>query len=133
MAQPEPSRRFPIGLTLAAAIVFAVLIGLGVWQMQRLKWKQHLLAQVAAVQHAPAKPLADALAQVRAGGDVNFARVTANCPGIADAPFVELYAQIDGRPGVRLISVCTVARRRVVRRAGRPRLHRHRRQDAPRR
>jgi len=102
-----PSRRFPIGLTIAAAIVFVVLIGLGVWQLQRLKWKEHLLAQIAAVQHAPAKPLVDALADARAGHDVSFVRVTATCPGIADAPFVELYGVVDGRAGVRLVSACT--------------------------
>ena len=40
--------RFPIGLTLAAAIALAILIGLGIWQIQRLAWKQDLLARVAA-------------------------------------------------------------------------------------
>ena len=30
----------------------AILIGLGVWQLQRLKWKEGLLAHVAALQSA---------------------------------------------------------------------------------
>ena len=34
---------------------FAVLVGLGVWQLQRLKWKEAILARVAALQWAPAR------------------------------------------------------------------------------
>lgn len=34
------------GLTIAAVIMVAVLIGLGVWQVQRLAWKEALIATV---------------------------------------------------------------------------------------
>src|SRR4051812_49722726 len=40
-------RSFPVGLTIAAAIAFAILVSLGVWQLYRLKWKEGLLAHVA--------------------------------------------------------------------------------------
>ena len=105
-----PTRgRFPIGLTIATALVFALLVGLGVWQMQRLKWKEAILAHVAAAQVAQpvdVGPVLDAAAQ---GRDVDYTRVTATCPGLASAPFVELYwLHEGGQAGVRLISACPV-------------------------
>jgi surfeit locus 1 family protein len=42
---------------LAAAIGFAILCGLGIWQLQRLAWKEGLLADMAARMAAPAVPL----------------------------------------------------------------------------
>lgn len=38
-------RPYP-GLTLACALLFAVLCGLGVWQLERLQWKLALIARV---------------------------------------------------------------------------------------
>jgi len=106
---PRPEARgFPVGLTVAAAIAFAILIGLGVWQLQRLKWKEHLLAGIAAAEHArprPIEPVLDALAR---GRDEDFVRVTATCPGLAHAPALELYALRGGEIGARLVSSCLV-------------------------
>lgn len=104
-----PGGRFPIGMTFAVAVALAILVGLGVWQLQRLKWKEGLLAHVAALQSAKAVdigPVMDALGQ---GKDVDFTRVSASCPGLATAPYLELYGVRDGQAGVRLISACEVA------------------------
>ena len=38
---------------LVTAVMFAVLVGLGVWQLQRLQWKTGLLAQIDAAEAAP--------------------------------------------------------------------------------
>jgi surfeit locus 1 family protein len=100
--------RFPVGLTLATAIALAILIGLGVWQLQRLKWKEGLLAHIAALQSAKAAPAGAVLDDLARGRDVDFTRVTATCPGLASAPFLELYAVREGGAGVRLISACEV-------------------------
>lgn len=99
-------KRFPLGLTLTVAIAFAILVGLGVWQLERLKWKEHLLAQVHAAQTAPAEPLARVLGEATAGKDVSYRKVVAVCPGLSTAPYAELYALMDGEMGSRLISVC---------------------------
>jgi surfeit locus 1 family protein len=40
-----------------AAVMLAVLLGLGTWQVERLHWKQGLLAQIAHAEAAPAVPL----------------------------------------------------------------------------
>lgn len=105
----EPARRFPVGLTIAVAISLSILIGLGVWQLQRLAWKEHLLERVAALQAAPAQSAAAALERMAAGADLDFARVSIECPGLASAPYVQLYSVRDGTPGQRLISTCEIA------------------------
>lgn len=95
--------RFPWGLTLAVGLMLAALIGLGVWQVQRLHWKLGLIAASDAAAVRPPAPLAEILA---APGDAEFRRVLAVCPGSATAPFVELQTIHDGQAGVRLISLC---------------------------
>jgi surfeit locus 1 family protein len=40
--------RSPIGLTVIAVVAFALLIGLGVWQIQRKAWKEGLIADLTA-------------------------------------------------------------------------------------
>jgi surfeit locus 1 family protein len=98
--------RFPVVLTFVVALALSLLIGLGVWQLQRLKWKEGILAQVAALRTAPAQPLEAVLARARRGADVDFTRVTAECAGLAHARFLELYGLKDGAPGWRLVSAC---------------------------
>jgi surfeit locus 1 family protein len=51
-----------VGLTIATTILFAVLVGLGVWQVQRLHWKLDLIASVNGNLRAPPVSLARALA-----------------------------------------------------------------------
>jgi surfeit locus 1 family protein len=99
-------RRFPVGLTIAAAIAFAILIGLGVWQVRRLAWKNELLAEIARAERAPARPVAEVLREAAAGQDVEFVRVIAECSGLDRASWLELYALREGQAGVRLISAC---------------------------
>lgn len=107
--RPEaPARGSPIGLTIAAAIALAILIGLGVWQIQRLAWKEALLAHVAALQSSQAQPLAPVLDRLSKGEDVGFTRVSVTCPGLASAPYLELYGLREGQAGVRLVSACEV-------------------------
>ena len=103
------ARRFPIVATVATAISLAILVGLGVWQVQRLHWKQALLARIEARQAAPPRPLAAVLAGARPGEDVEFTRVRVSCPGLASARFVELYSIRDGDPGSRLVSACPLS------------------------
>lgn len=46
-------RRLPVIPTIIVAAAVAVMIGLGIWQLQRARWKQELLAQYARAQQAP--------------------------------------------------------------------------------
>ncbi|HEY0052025.1 MAG TPA: SURF1 family protein [Caulobacteraceae bacterium] len=102
MADARVRGRFPALLTILAAAAFVVLCGLGAWQVQRLRWKEDLIARAAAAQAAPPAPLAEVLR----AADPEFRRVRLDCPGLATAPFVELHTIEQGGAGVRLISAC---------------------------
>jgi surfeit locus 1 family protein len=103
-------KRFPLGLTIAAGLAFLILIGLGVWQLRRLAWKQDLLARVAGLRVAPARPIAQVLALAARGGDVEYRRVAADCEPSPQPPHdAYRYALRDGRVGWRLISACRLA------------------------
>jgi surfeit locus 1 family protein len=106
--EAEPASRKGPGLVAAALVLacLAILIGLGAWQLQRLKWKEGVLARVAALQAAPARPLADVL---EAGGDLDFVRVTLDCPDLERRPLLRLFAVRDGVAGYRLITACPIA------------------------
>jgi surfeit locus 1 family protein len=87
-------------------VVFVMLIGLGVWQVQRLKWKTDLLRRIAALQAAPAQPLGPVLHRLKAGADVDYTRVQTPCPDLETRPVVRLYAVFQGLAGYRLITAC---------------------------
>ena len=44
----EPKARFPILLTVFIAACLVILCGLGTWQVQRMGWKEGLIAQAEA-------------------------------------------------------------------------------------
>lgn len=90
-------------LTLATLIGLAILIGLGVWQLQRLEWKEQLIATIAARQHAPPVSLAEAIARAGRGEDIAFLRVHAE--GRFDhAKEQRLFTVRDGAAGWLLIT-----------------------------
>lgn len=105
--KPTAQGRLPIGLTVVTAISLAILVALGAWQLERLAWKRDLLAHIAALQSAPARPI-DQVLTTTTDARLDFARVTAVCPGLATAPYVSLYSLVEGKIGVRLISACVL-------------------------
>ena len=97
------ARRFPIGLTITTAVAFALLCGLGVWQLKRLAWKNDLLTRIAEAQAAQPRPIT----LVPLTPAYRYRRVVLDCPGLASAPFVEVYAIREGQAGARLVSLCS--------------------------
>lgn len=95
-------KRFPWVLTSLAAVLLAVLVGLGVWQMKRMAWKEGLIAASAAAEQRPPAPLDQVLADPKP----EFRRALVVCRGLATAPYVELQSIHDGAAGVRLVSAC---------------------------
>ncbi|OLP58799.1 cytochrome c oxidase assembly protein [Xaviernesmea oryzae] len=55
--------------------LFVVLVGLGTWQVQRLAWKEKLIASIAERRTAPAQDLAGIEALADAQGDVDYRTV----------------------------------------------------------
>ena len=96
---PKP---FPWLLSLGALILLAILVSLGIWQSQRLAWKEGLIRAAETAAEAEVLPLAQAL-QLE---NPEFRQVLLTCRGLAQAPFVELQAILDGRSGSRLVSAC---------------------------
>lgn len=47
------SRRLPLIPTIVVIAAVAVMVGLGIWQMQRAKWKEALLARYAQAERLP--------------------------------------------------------------------------------
>jgi surfeit locus 1 family protein len=97
------SRRIVSGLLCLVGV--AILLGLGAWQLQRLKWKEDLLARVAALQHAPARPIGDVLTRADSG----YSRVVFDCPGIETRPRARLFGVQDGHAGYRMMVACPVS------------------------
>ena len=94
---------------LISLVAFCILIGLGVWQVQRLKWKTGLLHRIDALQHAPPEPIDAVLRRIPDRIDVSFSRVQLDCPQVQATPVERLFAVGPDGAGYRLITACTLA------------------------
>lgn len=77
-AEVRAARPFPWLLAVLSLVAFAVLIALGTWQVQRLHWKEALLASIEARTEAAPAPLEEIEALYDATGDVDYMPVRAN-------------------------------------------------------
>jgi len=76
-ATPTAPRRFPWLVALLGCFAFATLLMLGTWQVQRLQWKQSLIATIDARKNAAPLPLVEIEALYKSTGDVDYMAVTA--------------------------------------------------------
>ncbi len=72
----KAGKSLPWGLLICSAVVFAVLVGLGVWQTQRLFWKEQLIADIEQRIHAAPKTLAEVEGEFMQTGSVDYMPVT---------------------------------------------------------
>ena len=63
--------------TIATAAGLVILLGLGFWQLQRLSWKEGLIAQLAARANAQPVALEPVLQAVSTGADAEYTHVSA--------------------------------------------------------
>jgi surfeit locus 1 family protein len=73
-AEARAPRIWPV--LIAALVGTAILVTLGIWQVQRLQWKEALLAQLDANAAAAPIDLATAVKQAEEGRDMEFVRVS---------------------------------------------------------
>ncbi|PTS90034.1 MULTISPECIES: SURF1 family protein [unclassified Caulobacter] len=99
---------FPFGLTIAVAIAFAILCGLGGWQMKRMAWKEDLLRRIETLKTAPAVPVGPVLAQAVRGVDVAWTRVSADCHPTGLPPLNLAYGVRDGDVVWRAQALCAL-------------------------
>lgn len=105
MAEGRPSAelrvRAPRSLWPAivlSVIVFCVLVALGTWQVQRLAWKNALVATIEARVHADPLPLQAVLADGRSIADQEYTRVVLS--GVFDHAFERhFFATFEGDSG----------------------------------
>lgn len=79
------ARHFPWVTLILGGIVFMILIGLGTWQVERLRWKEDLLATIDARRHAEPLSLNEVELQYGRTGDVDYTPVTATGEFMHDA------------------------------------------------
>ena len=72
----SPRRRLPAWLALAGGhAAIACLIGLGTWQVERLHWKEGLLAKIDSRIHAAPLTLAEVERRLAGDGDIEYLTV----------------------------------------------------------
>jgi surfeit locus 1 family protein len=91
------------GLTALTLCLLALLVGLGVWQIQRLAWKEGLIAEIETRTKAPPVDLPEAIATARSGSDVSYLRVKADGHFLNDRERY-LFAVADGTVGWDVIT-----------------------------
>lgn len=84
-------------LTGIVAIMLAILISLGIWQLQRLQWKTDLLAEVeASVTAPPLTSLDDLERAIEEGEPVDFRRIAFQSSPSAGQPVYAVYRTQQG-------------------------------------
>lgn len=110
MSEPPVKKPgFPVGLTIATAVAFAILCGLGTWQVQRLRWKEDLLARIEKLKTAPAVPLAGVLTAQVKPEDLAWERVSVDCAEVPGQPLPLVYGVREGDMVWRAQAACGIA------------------------
>lgn len=86
-------------------MVLPVLIGLGVWQLQRMQWKNAMLHTMAAAGSKPALPLG--MAPIPANAAFRHVSITLGCP--VQEPAAEAGRNLAGQPGWAFSIACHTA------------------------
>ena len=91
-----------LGLTALMLAALAVLIGLGVWQLQRLQWKEGLIARIETRTKGDPITLKQAIAKAREGRNPSYYRVRVD-GRFHHAKERYLYTVSEGRVGWEVI------------------------------
>jgi surfeit locus 1 family protein len=71
-AAAPASTRFPWLVAILGGFAFVTLLALGTWQVERLQWKEALIATIEARRNAAPLPLTEIEARFRSTGDVDY-------------------------------------------------------------
>lgn len=95
---PGKPRRFPWATLILAGLAFAVLVSLGTWQLQRLAWKEGLIATIEQRIASPPAPIAEIETLYGATQDVDYQPVSASGSFVNEAER-HFFATFDGASG----------------------------------
>jgi surfeit locus 1 family protein len=109
----ELGRRAGPGLIVAIGVVLVILLSLGTWQLYRLQWKEHLLAEIEARRHAPPATLAEVEEKAKAGTDVDYLPVTVS-GSFEHAHEQYFFATNEGDVGYHVYTPLVIADGRIV-------------------
>lgn len=109
----RPFRGKRIATLAALAVLFAILVSLGTWQVERLYWKEGLIASIEARRTAPPMTAMEAENRISGGEDVDYAAITVG--GRFDHARERYFlATHDGEPGFHVYTPLTLADGRVI-------------------
>lgn len=107
------SRSKTILTSLGVIVAMAILLSLGTWQVQRLHWKEALLAQIEARRHAEPVSLATAEEMIAKGEDAEYlpVRVEGQFDHAGERHF---FATFEGRSGFYVYTPLQLADGRIL-------------------
>jgi surfeit locus 1 family protein len=110
MTPRDTLKAVPPGLAVAATIAFAILNGLGIWQLERLKWKEGLINDMGRTEAAAPLPAEKLLAQAKPDWR------SAALPGCEIKPhnLIYMHSEVAGIPGYRLLTACPLAEKALL-------------------
>ena len=95
-------RAAPRGMLITVIIAFALLNGLGVWQLYRLQWKEGLIADMARTESQPPLPVDVLLAQ----GKPDWRSAALPQCRILPDHLINMHSEVAGEPGYRVLTAC---------------------------
>lgn len=104
MTLREYFKAVPPGLAIAAGIAFVILNGLGVWQLERLSWKEGLIADMARSEAAAPLPAETLLAQAKP----DWRSAALPVCQVGAGRVINMHSEVDGAPGYRVLTACPV-------------------------
>jgi surfeit locus 1 family protein len=110
---PARGRGRVIATVVVVLAALAILLSLGTWQVERLHWKEGLLADIAQRRAAPPVALSDIEAIRKSGGDIEYRRVSVT--GTFDhARERHFFATFGGQTGFYVYTPMTLADGRIL-------------------
>lgn len=106
-AAPSRMARRPVLTGLLVAVALAILLALGTWQVERLQWKEALIAELDSRIHSAPVSLADMEALAARGEDVDYRpmQVTGRFDNSRERHFLATY---DGESGFYIYTPLTL-------------------------
>lgn len=96
-------KSLPPFMTICVVAAFVVLNGLGIWQVQRLNWKQGLQADIEKTKTLPPRPVRDVIGSQ---GDAAWRQVTITNCFVEPGKLIYMHGLLNGVSGYHVLAAC---------------------------